>query len=297
MNLRSSVRSVLGWAFGISLSILFISLWGRAVVVDTDALGESLAPLSGSQTVSDFVAGWMADEMVDSGVDPEMVEPTVDRFMGSSGLGDTLDRLVVEVVQAAASTDPGGSSIDMRAMVAPAVPEMVAGLSDLGFPVSEDSVTETVTGFDPLVIREPGSSAIVGSGSRAASRLGTASALAAVAMVGLGGGVVAMSGDRVTGLRGLLNRVAIGGLSFALLLRLGSWIADPGGGRAPVPETLSNLVGSKWIVPLQVATLAGLVTGAIYVTRRLLKRRGASPSRDEPPIPREERQESLSRSH
>ena len=72
--MRDSAKSTLGWAFGISLTILFISLWGRAVVVDTDTLGESLAPLSGSAMVVEYVADWMGQELVESGVDPDLVD-------------------------------------------------------------------------------------------------------------------------------------------------------------------------------------------------------------------------------
>lgn len=272
-------RSVVGWAFGMAVTVLFLALWGRAVVVDTDALAESLSPLAGSGIVEEYLSDWMSEEMLESGADHELVEPTVDYFFSASSVADTLDQLVVEVVHAAASPDPGGSAIDMAALVGPAVPEVTVGLDGLGYPVPETAVADVVEGFDPLVIRQPGSSPLIGPGSPTAARLGTAALLAALAMVGFGLGFLALSEDRMGAVRSLTTKVAVGGLSFAVFLRLGSWVLDPRGGRAPVPEALSALARSKWAEPLQIALVAGIIATAIYVGRRLIRRGEVSPPR------------------
>jgi len=277
-----------------SVSILLLSLWGRAVVIDTETLAESLSPLARSGIVVDYVSDWMAEEMVQSGVEPELVEPTVDHFVGSTSIGRTLDQFTTEVVYAAASTDPGGTSIDMAALIHPTVPEVTLGLNELGYAVNQGTVSEIVQGFDPLVIRQPDSEAMVGPGSRTAARLGTAALLATVGILVFGAGFVALSEDRVTGVRNLATRGAIGGLSFAVFLRVGSWVLDPEGGRAPVPETLSELTASKWAVPLQVAAVSALIAGSIYVGRRLIKRVGVFRSPSGPPTQPSERQKSLS---
>lgn len=294
MTPRSVSRASLGWAFGISLSVLLVSIWGRAVVADTDSLAESLAPLARTDAVVEFVADWMGDEIVESGVDPVLVEPTVGYFVESSAVGEAADVFAAEVVEAAASTDPEGSSIDMRALLGPAVPEVVVGLGGLGIAIDEGSVRGIVEGFDPLVIRSPGEPALVGPASETVSRLGTASLLAVVALVVFGWGFVALSEDRVTGLRSLFQRVSVGALSFAVFLRLGAWVLDPAGGRAPLPETVANLAESKWLIPLQIALVAGLVAGAIYLSRRWLRRGAGFPSPDVLPTPQPEREDSLS---
>lgn len=263
-----------------SVSILLLSLWGRAVVIDTETLAESLSPLARSGIVVDYVSDWMAEEMVQSGVEPELVEPTVDYFLGSTSIGRTLDQFTTEVVHAAASTDPGGASIDMAALIYPTVSELTLGLNELGYQVSEGMVSEVVQGFDPLVIRQPGAGAIIGPASPTAARLGTAALLATMGILVFGAGFVALSEDRVTGVRNLATRGAVGGLSFAVFLRVGSWVLDPDGGRAPVPETLSELAGSKWAVPLQVAAVSALIAGSIYVGRRVVKRVGVFRSPD-----------------
>jgi hypothetical protein len=269
--------------FGLSVSILFLSLWGRAVVVDSDTLAESLSPLADSELVSDIMSNWMSNELVGSGADPTVVEPTIDYLFASSSVGDTLDQLVGEIVRASASGDPDGARVDVAALVSPTVPELTVALVDLGYPASQSHIAEVVGSLDPLVVRPPGSVPIVGPGSPTATRLGTAALLASVAIIGSGLGVVALSEDRVGAVRSLASRVAIGGLSFAVFLRLGSWVLDPQGGRAPVPESLSALAGSKWAVPLEVAFVAGLIAGGIYVVRRQLRRGGVSRSVDEPP--------------
>ena len=285
MSVRNSAHSALGWAFGISLSVLFVSLWGRAVVIDTDTLGESLAPLGSSDLVADYVTDWMSDELVGSGVPVEVVDPVVDRFVESAVVGSAVDRLVAEVVGAAASPDPAGSSVDVRSLLAPTVPEVADGLADLGYGFTRNQVHEVVEDLDPLVIRQPGQSAFVGPNSPTATRLGIASLIAAISLAVFGSAYVRLSQDRILAVRSLLNRVAVGGLSFAVLLRLGAWVVDPTGGRAPVPETLANLAASKWWLPLQVAAVAAAVAAAVYVGRRVFKREAMFPKADAPPTP------------
>jgi len=272
------VSSVAGWAFGFAVTILLIALWGRAVVVDTEALGESLSPLAESQTVVDIFTDWMTEEMLDAGVDPVLVAPTIDDFLESSKAAGTMELFVSEVIEAAASSDPADSSVDMEALLTPTIPEVSAGLTAAGIPISETVVTSIVDDLSPLVIREAGAVPWVGPDSPAASRLGTAAALAGVAMLVFGYMVVVVSADRVAAVRGLFTRVAVGGFSFAILLQVGSWVLDPNGGRAPVANTLSSLAGSNVVVPLLVGLGAAVVGGGIYLARRVLRRVAASRS-------------------
>lgn len=294
MTVRSALRSTAAWAFGFSLTILFIALWGRAVVIDSEALAESLAPLADSALVGDIVADWMTEELVDSGYSPEVADPAVSFALESSATAAAMDGLVADVVRAAASSDPSGSSVDVASLLAPAVPEVTTSLADMGLATTQSDVRLIVSGLDPMVIREPGSPALVGPESPAASRLGTAALLAIVGIASFGYATVASSEDRIAAVRELFTRVAVGGLGFAILLLVGSWITDPRGGRAPVPETISHIASSKWTVPLQVGLAAATVAVSIYVGRRLLRRGEASRSRDGSPIPREARDRSRS---
>lgn len=294
MNPRNWSRATLAWLFGISLSILFGSLWGRAMVSDVETLGESLAPLGQSSVVGDLMANWMTDELSDSGTSSEVVAPTIEQVLASPVVEQALSDLVGEVVLAAASADPDGSRVDPRPLLAPAIPEVATSLADMGQPIAEDEVRSVIEHLDPLVIRQPGSTPQVGPGSPAASRLGTASLLAALGLITFGFSYVYVSDDRLESFRALVNRVAIGGLSFAVLLRLGSWVADPDGGRAPVPETISRLAGSQWWIPLQVAIGAAVVGGGVYLVWRYVRRAEASRSSAVSPILQPEPADSLS---
>lgn len=294
MTARRVFRSTAGWAFGFSVTILFIALWGRAVVIDTETLAESLAPLGDTAVVGGVVADWMTDELVDSGYPEDVVEPAVDLVLDSSATASAIDTFVAEVVIAAASSDPNGSEVDVASLLLPAVPDVTRGLAEMDLAVNQSDVAAIVAELDPIVITETGSAALVGPESAAAARLGTAAILALLSMVLFGYATVAFSEDRIAAVRGLFSRVAIGGLGFAILLLVGSWITDPNGGRAPIPETISAVASSKWLVPMQIGTAAALVAGSIYVGRRWLRRVGVFRSSDEQTTQPEGQPQSLS---
>jgi hypothetical protein len=266
------------------------------VVVDSESLAESLAPLADSGLVGGVVADWMTDELVDSGYSPEVADPAVDFALQSSATAAAMDGFVADVVRAAASSDPSGSSVDVATLLAPAVPEVTTSLAEMGLPTSETDVRSVVSSLDPMVIRLPGASALVGPESPAAARLGTASLLALLGIISFGYATVASSTDRIAAIRELLTRVAVGGMGFAILLLIGSWITDPRGGRAPVPETISHIASSKWMVPLGVGLTAGVAAFAIYAGRRWLRRGARYRSPAGLPTSREEREPSLSES-
>ena len=76
-------------------------------------------------------------------------------------------------------------------------------------------MSAAVADLDPIVVRQPQELALVGPDSEVASRLGTAAALGVIAMLIAGW---PMSRFRSTGgkaIRSLLNRFALGALSFA----------------------------------------------------------------------------------
>ena len=264
-------RSTFGWVFGMAVSVLLLSLWGRAVVVDTETLAESLSPLATSSRVTGYLTNWIEGEMAARGADAVEVDDDVGRLYISPAVARTLDQLIVELVAAAASTDPNGSRVDVAGVVAPSVPALATGMASLGYPVTESEVSDIVASMEPLVVREPGTPALVGPNSLTATRLGTAALLALSALLMLGYGFVSLSEDRWSAVRSLLTRVALGGLSFAIFLKLGSWVLDPSGGRAPVQASISAVAGSKWAVTLVMAMVAAAVAAVVYLVRRRLR--------------------------
>jgi len=286
MRSRKAIASTSAFLFGLSATILFVALWGRAVVVDTETLGESLAPMSQSAVVVDQVTEWLTGELVESGVDPIGAESAVAEFRDSSAMSRVLGVLVIDVVEAAAH--PGESTLDVAGPLLPAVPDIVGALSEVGVNATEGQVEAVVSNLDPIVIIEPASAPLVGPESQIESRLTTAAVLAVMVMGVAAWVAVAASPDRLAEIRRLLTRVALGGLTFALLLRFGSWLLDPAGGRAPISSTLSALAGSKWMVPLSIGLVAAAAAGVAALAWLGLRPKEDFPVPSEDPIQQEE---------
>ena len=285
---RSTLRSIAGWVFGLAATILFISVWGRAIVVDTDALAEVAAPLAGSVTVIDLFADWLGEELEDNGVDPSLAAPAVDYVLETMEVGSAIDAFVGQVVAAAALPGPQSASVDIASLLEPIVPDITDTLVAAGVPLDQAEVANAVAGLEPLVVRQASTSPYVGVNSPIAARLGTAAGLAVLVMAVAGWVAIATSKDRVAETRRLLSRIALGGLSFGILLRIGSWVLDPGGGRAPIPESMSLLVGSKWMVPTSIALVSAALAATIWGLRRLLRLREGFPRPDAQSTPEPE---------
>ena len=266
---RNLVKGVSGWLFGLGSTVLLLGLWGRAVVVDTDQLAESLTPLATSDLVAQRIAGWMEDELVESGVDPVTASDTAGQVLTHSEVQPLIEDVVAEGVAAAASADPSGSSVDVAAILLPSSARIAAGLSDAGVPVSAADVEAALDDLDPLVIRGPSERPLLGKSSPLASTLGIGALLGILLMTVAGSAYVLSTPDRMRALRSLLTRFALGSLSFAVLLKIGSWIVDPDGGRAPLGESLALLANSKWLLPMTIGlcSLGAAFTAWVFRTR------------------------------
>lgn len=256
------------WLFGLASTVLLVALWGRALVVDTGELAESLSPLAGTATVVDRFSTWLVDELTEEGLDPITAQGAAEHVLDDPAVSQALAGLLGEMVEAAASPDPAGSTVDARSVISPAVPEITTRLNEVGVPVSEQQLAAAVTELDPLVVRQPSTDPYVGPGSPTASKLGTAVILALITMLVTTWVYVAASGDRTRALRRLFTRFSLGALSFAVILRIGGWVLDPGGGRAPVAETLGLLAVSKWLIPLGLGLTAAFGAVVFWVFRR-----------------------------
>lgn len=265
--------------------MLLVGIWGRAVVVDTNELVDTLTPLAASDMVAERISSWVEAELVRSGLDPGGAAATTDQVLAHPAVGPLLEHLVAQGVEAAASADPDGASLDVASVLLPATDQIVGGLNEAGVPVTADQVQAALSRLDPIVIREPADRPFIGASSPLASNLGAAALLSAVLMLLSATAYVAMSRDRMRAARSLLTRFALGALSFAVLLRIGAWLVDPAGGRAPIRESVALLAGSKWMVPLAMGLAS---TGAAAVAWMFRPRPGeASRSMPEPAIRQE----------
>lgn len=283
---RRFAIGVAAWVFGLASTVLLVGIWGRAVVVDTNELAESLSPLAASEIVADRISNWLEAELVGVGLDSVAASSAADQVLTHPAVGPVLEHLVAEGVEAAASSDPNGATLDVASVLVPATGQITDGLNQAGVPVTAAQVEATLAGLEPLVIRDPSDRPMIGASSPLASSLGTAAMLGAILMALAGGAYVAMSRDRMRAVRSLLTRFAMGALSFAVLLRIGAWLVDPAGGRAPFRASFALLADSKWVVPLGF----GLVSMAAAVTARVFRSRvrpgEASHSGHEPAIRR-----------
>jgi hypothetical protein len=273
--------------FGLASTVLLVGIWGRAVVVDTNELADTLSPLAAGDMVSDRLATWLESELVNAGVDGVGASVAADQVLAHPSVGPVLEELVAEGVEAAASGDPNGGTVDVAAILLPASGQITTGLNEAGVPVTNEQVEAALARLDPLVIRDASDQPFVGASSPLAANLGTAAMLGALLMLFAGTAYIVMSIDRMRAFRALLTRFALGALSFAVLLRLGSWLVDPEGGRAPFRESFALLANSKWMVPLTI----GLVSMAAAIVFRVFRRRvrlaAGSRSEDERPIRQE----------
>ncbi len=281
---RRFAIGVAGWVFGLASTVLLVGIWGRAVVVDTNELADTLSPLTAGDIVSDRLATWIESELVDAGVDGTGASVVADQVLAHPSVGPVLEQLVAQGVEAAASADPTGGSVDVAAILVPASGQITTGLNEAGVPVTTEQVEAALSQLDPLVIRDPSDQPLIGASSPLAANLGTAATLGGLLMVFAGTAYVAMSRDRAGALRALLTRFALGALSFAVLLRIGSWLVDPEGGRAPFRESFALLANSKWMVPLAIGLVAMAAAIVARVFRRRVRPAAVSRSEDGRPI-------------
>jgi hypothetical protein len=273
--------------FGLASTVLLVGIWGRAVVVDTNELADTLSPLAAGDMVSDRLATWLEAELVNAGVDGVGAAVAADQVLAHPSVGPVLEELVAEGVEAAASGDPSGGTVDVAAILLPASGQITTGLNEAGVPVTNEQVETALARLDPLVIRDASDQPFVGASSPLAANLGTAAMLGALLMLFAGTAYIVMSIDRMRAFRALLTRFALGALSFAVLLRLGSWLVDPEGGRAPFRESFALLANSKWMVPLTIGLVAMAAAIVFRVFRRRVRPVAASRSEDGRPIRQE----------
>ena len=72
---------------------------------------------------------WMVDELGEVGLDPVTAESATEHVLESPDVSSALSGLLFEVVEAAASSDPDGATVDAAAVFAPAVPGITARLA------------------------------------------------------------------------------------------------------------------------------------------------------------------------
>ena len=211
-----------------------------------------------------------------------------DQVLAHPSVGPVLEQLVAEGVEAAASGDPTGGSVDVAAILLPASGQITTGLNEAGVPVSTEQVEAALARLDPLVVRDPTDQPFVGAVLSAGGQSGHGGDARRVAHAVVS--ELPTSPCRGIGCErsGRCSPASPSGPSpFAVLLRIGSWLVDPEGGRAPFRESFALLANSKWMVPLTIGLVAMAAAIVFRVFRRRVRPAAASRSEDGRPIRQE----------
>ncbi len=263
---RRFVRGTSFWLFGLSASVLIGSLWGSAVTGSRTAVADVMGDLAAEQIAQERFAGWIIDGLTSVGLIVPDDAPVADRIMALPETEQALAELTDQVVDAAFAPVGSTAVVDPAAALLPAVPALTGVLADEGVAVGEGTVAAMVSSIEPIPLDDIGEFRVTSAATKASAALSLAAVLSGIAMVVFGGGAVLTSPDRVAAVRNLAYRLMLTSLSLAVMLRLGSWIADPRGGASPLGTGVSTLLGSHTYIPLAMAGAAAVV--ATRVRRR-----------------------------
>lgn len=267
---RARALPVVLWVYGLALSIFLASVWGRAVAADAALVADAAAVAAGSDLVAGRVESWIAGELAQvPGLGGDHAAAVAAETVGHPDVEGAMAVMVREVVAAAAAPTGRATPVDVASIFMPAVPALLASLDEQGIDTDEATVSAVVASLEPLVVRAGDGPPLVGEGSQAVRSLTLATALALALALLSAGAALWMADDRRQMRRGLLTKVAVSALSFAVMLQVGAWIIDPGGGRAPVRSAVARMVGAKVWLPVLLAGVAGV--GAWAARRRGVK--------------------------
>lgn len=264
---RRFARGTSFWLFGLSASILIGSLWGSAVTGSRNTVASVVEDLAAEQIAQDRFAGWIIDGLRSVDVIVPDDANVAGRILAMPETEQVVAGLTDQLVDAAFAPAGTTATVDPASALLPAVPAITRVLTDEGVAAGEGEIAALVSSIEPIPLDDISEFRVTSSAARASAALSLAAALAAVSMLTFGGGAVFLSPDRIAALRNLAYRLMLTSLSLAVMLQLGSWIADPRGGATPLAAGVSTLLGSHTYIPLAVAAAAAVV--GLRARRRL----------------------------
>ena len=280
-NWRRYALPIVLWVYGIAVTVTLVSVWGRAVVIDTDLMAAAASDVASAEFVTDQIEDWLTEELVElPGIDRGTAEQAAAQTVADQAFEAPLSDLTRAVVAAAAAPPGDSTRVDVAGVLLPAIPSVTVALAAQGIDLNEQAVGAFLSSLDPLVVRGPNEAPVVGSGSYAARTFSLATVVGLVTAVVAGGAAVQMSEDRRAMLRSLLTRIAVSALGFAVMFKLGAWVLDPGAGRAPVRTAAARLAGAKLWLPVLVAAGTGGGAWTLRWTRTRVLDRRQGPGRD-----------------
>ena len=260
------------WVFGLSTTVLLVGIWGRTVTSDQTAIEASTQAVLESDAVADRITGWIAGGVesaageLPEGVAAVTANAVWHRSETRAVLADAVDRLV-----AAALAPPGESvPIDLADLLRPLIPIVMSELSDIGVSVTKNTMESALAELPAINLGSEADVDVAGVVANARSAFTRVVAVAMIAMLASGIAAVAFAEQRLQQIRSLAIRVVVSAVTFSVLLRVGSWALDPGGGRSPLAEGGSVILSSSGHVLVIAALVAGGVAffAAVGVQRR-----------------------------
>lgn len=270
IGLRTNTLAIVLWVFGLSTTLFLIGGWGRAVVVDEETVSQSVRTALESDSVADRVYSWLVDGLESAaGLAAFDVEAAVAEVRELPQADTVVTDLIDQIVGAVMAPPGSEPVIDIADTLRPVVPAFDAGLRAQGITVEDGAVDVALDQLDPVELETEEFVGLAAVAEEAEAALTTIVAITVAAMLMTGAAAIALSEDRVTMLRTLLIRVAVSGLSYAVIFRVGGWVLSPDGGRSP-------LLGSGGVVlrsNLHVFIVAALGAASLAAMTWALSRR------------------------
>jgi len=273
------------WAYGMSITVLLLGLWGRAVASDASVVEDAASEAAGAAVVSDRVVGWVLDLAGDELPEiPDGLEPALAQVLADPAARGLVASIVDDVVAAALAPPGSTATVDVGGHLREALPAVREAASRLGAPEAVDVLERAAASMPPIRL-ETGNGSPAGAGiSAAGTALRTVVVVAGAAAAVAGASALLLSPERRSTGRQLAVRAGLSGIGFAVMMRLGSWALDPGGGGASAGPSMRRagaiVLGSGLQWPLLLG-LAGL--GAWALLRR--RWRGGTAHGTESPAP------------
>lgn len=272
---RRTGTSIALWVFSVFTTLLLIGLWGRAVASDQVTLEASTRAVLESELVNDRVVAWLGEGFAAAEADgDEATAQLAMRLESAPEMQRAVERMIDAVVAAALTPPDEPSVIDVADVLAPVIPLVSEYVAEEDLAVSLDGIQRTVDELAPIVLPpQEGGTAPASVASGAVSVLSTVVIISLVGMLVAGGTAVSLSKEPVVQLRALAIRISVSAVTFAVILRAGSWAVDPRGGRSPVGAAGSVLLASNGRLLAAVAVAAAVGAGVLtlWVRHRRLR--------------------------
>jgi hypothetical protein len=269
------------WAFGLATTLLLVGLWGRAVTHDQATVEESVRSVVDAEVASDRIYTWIEDGVM-SATDIDSV--TTQRVI--SGLRDhpevegAVDDLVGQFIGALFSADGDETTVELTETLAPVVPLLVSGFAAYDVSLDEAAVAAALAEAESLDLETGDVASVARLVDNARALLSLIVVISAAILAVTGSIAVWLSEDRLAMIRTLATSIALSGLSFAVLFRVGSWALDPDRGGSPIARGGSILLGSNSDVFLLAAFVGAAVASGVgwFVWRRRRLAGGSPPA-------------------